>query len=107
MSSQDPGIGTKVVAEQRLTPVMRGAQRSPERRFGFVDRAGILGQDFRNIVGSVAVPASLALVVPQEVKHPHESVRPRRSDLIRKGQLTSQRIRRRPGYAGIAHGGRR
>ena len=49
VSAQDPRVVAAIVAVERLAPVMCCAERPPERRIGFLQRLGVLGQDPRHV----------------------------------------------------------
>ena len=107
VAAEHPRVRGEVVAVERLAPVVRRADLAPQRRIGLLDRFGVGLQDPRDVVGPLPIRAAVvALVEPEEVEDAHEPVGARRADLLGRGQLATQRIDRRPRYAGDGAGGR-
>ena len=102
MTAERPGVCTSIVTKQRLSPIMRFTDPAPQRRVRLRTRLRIGSQDASDIPWTRRLcVASAALVMPEKVKHSHESIRHRRANLSFDWQFAPQCIRCRPRRAPV------
>ena len=92
---QHPGIGVIVITQQRWPPVMRGVERAPQRRLGFVLSVWVDCEDFGYIVN--VRPVS----VIQEIENPHLPIWTGRLDLRGQRKRPLQGVRGWPRDTGV------
>ena len=73
VAAQHPFVARPVVAERRLTPVVRRVHRTPQRRVRFLQGVGVAPQDLGVVEGAEAP----VLAQPEKIEHPDELFRAR------------------------------